>query len=620
MKLLLFWLMIVVYSSGCCQNKFYYVSPKVISGQTINAATESELYDYIMANFPPSLFIDPEVGISDASGNGVTITTAGSPTLNASGGPNDRAYIALDGVNDVIMSDRVDIGTQAIILKQGATNNQMILNVPTSDTGSGDTPKFFKQGIACRSSAPLVFQMYPDSDGTKQSIRMETGHVAGVWQSLIHRGTNYAYKNGQNGAASNIAAVANTTVTKMFFGAWGYGNGTNINNFNQYDLGLYMCWNAELTNDQLYILNAYIESRSGTYGNRTYLYKADDNVIAEATNPVFNGNSNSGAPQTQSYAGNIIPEGYGYYKAYTKDLYVSSGPDSDYLNWTDGPLVLPSGTSGTWDESGINSCYVFKEGSTYNMLYSGRNASNQFQIGLATSSDPDGTFTKDGGNPVVTISAVNTDTGKSYAYLSAMALVKSGSTYYLFMNASDNVSNSTFADIVMVSGTSLTTLDDATIILSNTDSPIKHYNASHTAFTDPLGYTAQIRFMDFGGVHRKGDKLFALASFAKVSGDEFTEARSRIIFPLIAEDDGNFDFKVICDPVIETGGAGTWNRTQIYDPKIMLEQDGEYLTPNLVNNKLFISCAGLGTTADAVNTSGQTGFYYATNLIKQLLE
>lgn len=584
---------------------------------SINAATESELYNYIMANFPPDLFIDPEVGISDASGSGVTITTAGSPTLNASGGPNGRAYIALDGVDDVIISDRVDIGTQAIILKQGAANGQMILNVPTTDTGSGDNPKFFKQGIQSRTSAPVVFQFMADS---QQPVRSEVGYVASTWRSFVHRGNDYLYQNGAHTGANVQTALANTTVTKMFFGAWGWGNGTNISLFTAYDLGLYMSWNAELTDDQMYILNAYIELRSGTYGNRTYLYKADDTIVAEAGNPVFDGNSNSTSTQTQSYAGNIIPEGYGYYKGYAKDIYVSSGPDADYLNWTDGPLVLPSGTASTWDESGVNACYVFKEGSTYNMLYSGRNASNQFQIGLATSSDPDGTFTKDAGNPVVTVSAVNTDTGKSYAYLSAMALFKSGSTYYLFMNASDNVSNSTFADIVMVYGTSLTTLDNATIILSNTDSPIKHYNASHTAFADPLGYTAQVRFMDFGGLHRKGDKLFALASFAKISGDEFTDARSRIIFPLIAEDDGNFDFKVICDPLIETGGSGTWNRTQIYDPKIMLEQDGEYLTPNLVNNKLFISCAGLGTTADAVNTSGQTGFFYTEQLIKKLLE
>lgn len=579
--------------------------------------TEQQILAYIMANFPPDLFIDPENGIVDSSGNNVPISVNGSPTVHASGGPDNRAYIELDGVDDAIISDRVDIGTQAIILQQGAVAGQMILNVPTTDTGSGDNPKFFKQGIQCRTSAPAVFQFLPDSGGTKLSVRAETGHVAGTWQALFHRGDDYAYKNGQNFGASTQAAVADTTVTKMFFGCWGYGNGTNLSLFTEYDLGLYMSWNAELTDDQMYILNAYLELRSGTYGNKTYLYRAGS-VDIEATNPVLNGNTNSEAPQTQSYAGNILPDGFAYYKGYTKDIYVSTTPDSDFLNWVDGPLVLDE-NAGTWDESGLNSCYVFKEGSTYNMLYSGRNASNQFQIGLATSNDPDGTFVKDGGNPVVTLTDVNTDTGKSYAYLSAMALFKSGSTYYLFMNASDNVTSSTFADIVLVTGNSLTTLGNAEIVLTNRDSPIKFYSASHTAFTDPLGYTTQIRFMDFGGLYKSGNKLFAFASFAKISGDEFTDARSRIIFPIIADDDGNFNFKVICDPIVETGGSGTWNRTQVYDPKILLQQDGEYLTPFLVNNKLLLSFAALGTTADAINESGQTGYGYFTDPISDLL-
>lgn len=154
----------------------------------IVAPTESEILAYIMANFPPDLMIDPEVGISDASGNGVTITAAGSPTLNATGGPNNRAYINLDGSDDAIISDRVDIGTQCMILRQGAVAGQMILNVPTADTGTGDGPKFFKQGIQCRTSAPAVFVFLPDSGGTKLGIRGETGHIANTWQTLLHRG------------------------------------------------------------------------------------------------------------------------------------------------------------------------------------------------------------------------------------------------------------------------------------------------------------------------------------------------------------------------------------------------------------------------------------------------
>lgn len=63
-------------------------------GASLTPPTESELLDYIMANFPPDFFLDPEQGLVDSSGNGVTVTTNGSPTVNASGGLNVRGQVA----------------------------------------------------------------------------------------------------------------------------------------------------------------------------------------------------------------------------------------------------------------------------------------------------------------------------------------------------------------------------------------------------------------------------------------------------------------------------------------------------------------------------------------------
>jgi len=93
------------------------------------------------------------------------------------------------------------------------------------------------------------------------------------------------------------------------------------------------------------------------------------------------------------------------------------------------------------------------------------------------------------------------------------------------------------------------------------------------------------------------------------------------IFALIADDDGNFNFKCIGnDLLIDTGGTSTWNKTMSYNPD-MLKDDNLSLTPKVVGSNHVIYFAGLGTTAEAINTKGQTGFAYATNkrIVKNLL-
>lgn len=65
-------------------------------------------------------------------------------------------------------------------------------------------------------------------------------------------------------------------------------------------------------------------------------------------------------------------------------------------------VAVPSGGASAWDEVDAKDKSVIRDGSTYYMAYSGKNASNVQQIGLATTTDPDGSWTKDGGNPIIT--------------------------------------------------------------------------------------------------------------------------------------------------------------------------------------------------------------------------
>lgn len=77
-------------------------------------------------------------------------------------------------------------------------------------------------------------------------------------------------------------------------------------------------------------------------------------------------------------------------------LYTST----DFSTWNDQGDILDIGTAGAWDDQDVSSPVVWREGSTWKMLYEGRKASGQQgEIGLATSSDGI-SWTKDAANPV----------------------------------------------------------------------------------------------------------------------------------------------------------------------------------------------------------------------------
>lgn len=569
--------------------------------------TEQELYTYIMANFPPDFLLDPEQGIVDSSGNGVTITQNGAPTLNASGGLNDKAYISLDGVDDALIVNRVDIGTHAFVFRHNNTG-QMLLNVPTSDTGTGDTPKFFKAGFQWNNGSTYYAHL-PASGGTLKGARSAISATSSSWRNFLCRGEGYIYNHGRSVFNSKLTAVAATTVTKMFYGCWGRGDGANLANFTAYDIGLSMIWNEQLTDAQMYIVHAYLEKRFASYGNLTYQYKPVAMEI-EATNPIFDGNSNSESTKDQAYAGNVIPEGYAIMKGLSKGLYGFSSVDPDLLTWTDQAEVIPGGSFGEFDVDGANIGLLFKEGSTYNIVYGGRSSGN-YQIGLATSSSPISGYTKYASNPIVTLASVNTALSKAYTLLYPTSLVKISGTYYLFMNALQSGINA--CDIVMVSGASLTTLGSPSLKLTQADSPIKDGLLYTAATRDDTGWPEYARYTTLSGVHL-GDngKYQGFFSVSNIFGDALTNERSQIMFAAVADDE-NFNWKVVGSGIlIDTGGPSTWNKTQSYLGQIMVAQDGAYVTPVVhTNGKWLITFAGLGTTAEAINTHGMTGFAYA---------
>jgi predicted GH43/DUF377 family glycosyl hydrolase len=88
--------------------------------------------------------------------------------------------------------------------------------------------------------------------------------------------------------------------------------------------------------------------------------------------------------------------------ASTPQLAVTKLPDNSA--WSSRSLVLAAGAG--WDAGGASHPTVIKDGSTYVLYYTGYDSGNTTRIGRATSTSPGGPFTRDAGNPLLTLGPV----------------------------------------------------------------------------------------------------------------------------------------------------------------------------------------------------------------------
>jgi len=125
---------------------------------------------------------------------------------------------------------------------------------------------------------------------------------------------------------------------------------------------------------------------------------------------------------------------HGYYVYHDASDYnqIGHATSSDGKSWTkdtgNNPM-LTKGAASAWDEDGVSVPMVWKEGSTWYMIYRGKNSSSEYQAGLATASDPAGTWTKDGTNPVLDKGGAG-DWDESGVEI--WGIIKVGTTYYAY--------------------------------------------------------------------------------------------------------------------------------------------------------------------------------------------
>jgi hypothetical protein len=156
-----------------------------------------------------------------------------------------------------------------------------------------------------------------------------------------------------------------------------------------------------------------------------YYWESNDgvNFTSYGSNPVITGTSIA-----HGFVGHF---GSTYYAYYIPDIATNAQFDlwqssNGVTGWTKtNTAVLSVGGVGTWDHAGIFNPYVWQEGSTYYMLYTGRSATN-YSVGLASSTDLVN-WTKDAANPVIPDGGSN---GASPA--NGKNVVLNGGLYYMW--------------------------------------------------------------------------------------------------------------------------------------------------------------------------------------------
>ncbi len=182
----------------------------------------------------------------------------------------------------------------------------------------------------------------------------------------------------------------------------------------------------------------YFEKGSTAFYDGTYLYtdkmqldldpssvtKYYNNPIVSTSVGKFDSNCLRG--NTVIYDGGIYKMWYGGYDGNPNKIGYATSIDG--RNWTkqnSGNPVLNWGSSGSWDDNGLYSVSVIKDGTTYKMWYTGHDGS--YAIGYATSSDGI-VWTKYASNPVFSGDGAGFDS--SFTFLGSV--IKDGAKYKMW--------------------------------------------------------------------------------------------------------------------------------------------------------------------------------------------
>lgn len=257
------------------------------------------------------------------------------------------------------------------------------------------------------------FRIKAEIQSSKQGITLDyydTNHIKKQW-------------NSSSNSWTSTASLANTPITGDDYYVVAFENDAVNNRFRS------LIWakrssNGNYTFDQglrLFTLTNWVSWSSVEASNDLWLVLGDPYTNLESgTMKVewarFDGGTkqdvwtNSKSSQGDTY---VNRHGWGYESANGTLEFIVPEDRSTY--------ALDKGLIGAWDSANIKDPYVLFDpaDNTYYMIYAGSGSGSGFQIGLATSNSPNGTFTRYGTSPIIPRLA-----GTNESQVSAPAIVK----------------------------------------------------------------------------------------------------------------------------------------------------------------------------------------------------
>jgi len=234
------------------------------------------------------------------------------------------------------------------------------------------------------------------------------------------------------------------------------------------------------------------------------------------------------------------------------------------VNWYSASATnVASGTSGSFDQNEVAKGAVIKDGSTYKLWYTGKNASGTYQIGYATSNDGS-TWSKHGAPVLTPGSAGSWDS----VQVGTPSVVKDGSVYKMWYSGTNNASGTSVRNSQIGYATSN---DGISWSRSSSSTPVLSLGASGAWDSYNIFLPAVVKVNDtdyrmwFTGVNATSTSNPGIGYATSTDGITWTKYKNPDVSGTPYNDS---------TPVVWPGNAGSWKAQRAYGATVI--QDGSY--------------------------------------------
>jgi predicted GH43/DUF377 family glycosyl hydrolase len=349
------------------------------------------------------------------------------------------------------------------------------------------------------------------------------------------------------------------------------GNGSNTPELNYWGVS----WNAtNAWRDTLFggLKESSVNLTSGE--GEIWLNTTFTNFIKYSGNPIVKKGTGSSWDNTHVNRAFVLYNGTGYMMWYggtdASKLQIGFATSSDGISWTkySGNPVLTISSSG-WDSRHVTSPFVLYDGKTYKMWYQGQDASTDWQIGYATSTDGIN-WNKYSNNPVLKIGSSGWDSH----YVTNPNIYYDGSQYKMWFTGLGDIGGGNVPYQIGYA----TSIDGI-----NWDKYLNNPIITASGFYTGVGHLS---------VHYEKGKYYGYY------GRKFSSTNHEIYHATSV--DGINWVNYPNNPVLTKGSSGSWDDNFVLTPRIFFN-DNQYFLYHAGNDG---SNSQIGLARSKFNTSG----------------